>query len=181
MEEKSLAKYLIDMSNIGYPVRIKYIPSLAFIIARQRTTNIKTKPPGKNWYKAFEERNPELHSRKVKAVDWNRHDNNIYEKSAHWFEVIGKELQDSVILPENVYNMDETGAMLCMFGSVKVLVHKNDSRNYRGTGVKRTMVTAIECISADGLSGQLQHIEATGLRTLPWMALCTLRIWIYRL
>jgi len=66
--------------------------------------------------------------------------------------VIGKVLQDPVILPENVYNMDETGVMLSMLGSVKVLVSKNDSRNYRGAGVKRTMVTAIECISADGRS-----------------------------
>ncbi|KAH8679700.1 hypothetical protein BGZ60DRAFT_512535 [Tricladium varicosporioides] len=35
--------------------------------------------------------------------------------------------------------MDETGVMLC----------KDDPRDYRGANVKRTMVTAIECISAD--------------------------------
>ncbi|KFY89000.1 hypothetical protein V500_06013, partial [Pseudogymnoascus sp. VKM F-4518 (FW-2643)] len=53
-------------------------------------------------------------------------------------------------LAENVYNMDETGVMLSMPGSVKVLVGKDDRRNYRGARVKRTTVTAIECISADG-------------------------------
>ncbi|KFX91857.1 hypothetical protein O988_07548, partial [Pseudogymnoascus sp. VKM F-3808] len=37
-------------------------------------------------------------------------------------------------------------------GSVKVLVRKDDSRGYRGAGVKRTMVTAIDCISANGRS-----------------------------
>ena len=37
-------------------------------------------------------------------------------------------------------------------GSVKVLVGKNDPRDYRGAGVKRMMVTAIECISANGRS-----------------------------
>jgi hypothetical protein len=66
--------------------------------------------------------------------------------------VISKVLQDPAILPENVYNMDETGVMLCMLGSVKVLVSKDDPRDYRGAGVKRTMVTAIECISANGRS-----------------------------
>jgi hypothetical protein len=40
--------------------------------------------------------------------------------------------------------------MLSMPGSVKVLVDKDDQRKYRGVRVKRTMVTAIECISADG-------------------------------
>jgi hypothetical protein len=66
--------------------------------------------------------------------------------------VIGRELQDPIICPENVYNMDETGVMLCNLGSVKVLVGKDDLRNYRGAGVKRTMITAIECISSDGRS-----------------------------
>ncbi|KAH7549001.1 hypothetical protein BM1_10774 [Bipolaris maydis] len=46
--------------------------------------------------------------------------------------------------------MDETGVMLSKLGSVKVLVGKDDRRDYRGTGMKRTMVTAVECISADG-------------------------------
>jgi DDE superfamily endonuclease len=42
--------------------------------------------------------------------------------------------------------------MLSMLGSVKVLVGKDDPRDYRGAGVKRTMVPAVECISADGRS-----------------------------
>jgi hypothetical protein len=53
-------------------------------------------------------------------------------------------------LTEYVYNMDETGVMLSMLGSVKVLVGKDDKRKYRGARVKRTTVTAIECISGDG-------------------------------
>jgi hypothetical protein len=34
--------------------------------------------------------------------------------------------------------MDETGIMLNMLGSVKVLVGKDDLRDYRGVGVKLT-------------------------------------------
>jgi hypothetical protein len=64
--------------------------------------------------------------------------------------VIGKILQDPVILAEIVYNMDETGVMLSMPGSVKVLVGKDDRRDYRGARVKRTTVTAIDYISGDG-------------------------------
>lgn len=66
--------------------------------------------------------------------------------------MIGEVLQNLAVLPENIYNMDETGVMLSMLGCVKVLVDKDDLRDYRGAGVKRTMVTAIECISADGRS-----------------------------
>jgi hypothetical protein len=70
-EEKALARYLIQMNDFGYPVPVKYTPSLAFIIARQRSTmDLTIRPRGKNCPEAFEKRHPELHSRKVKAVDW---------------------------------------------------------------------------------------------------------------
>jgi hypothetical protein len=76
-------------------------------------------------------------------MDWKRHENNIYDKIIHWFEVIEKVLQDPAILAENVYNMDETGVILCILGSVKVLIYKDNLRDYKGAAVKRTIVTAI--------------------------------------
>lgn len=66
--------------------------------------------------------------------------------------MIGQVLQDPAILQENVYNMDETGVMLSKLNSVKVLVSKDNQRGYRGARVKRTTVTAVECVSADGRS-----------------------------
>lgn len=149
-EEKALERYLKQAADLGNPVRIKHLPSLAFIIARQRSTNKATKPPGKNWAQSFQKRHRALKSRRVRAMAWERHENNIYDKVIHWFEVIREVLQEPAVLPGNVYNMDETGVMLCMLGSINVLISKDDPRDYRGAGVKRTMVTAIECISANG-------------------------------
>jgi hypothetical protein len=150
-EEDALVHFLLQLSDLGQPVRIKFIRFLAFCVARQRSeTNQPPKPPGKNWTRGFEKRHPETQARRVKAMDWNRHEKNTYPKIVHWFEVIGRVLRDPTVLKENVYNMDETGVMLSMLGSVKVLVGKDDMRDYRGARVKRTMVTAIECISGDG-------------------------------
>jgi hypothetical protein len=149
-EEQALVKFLLQMSDLGSPVRIKFLPSLAFIIAHQHSTKNKAiKPPGKDWAQAFERRHPELKPRGVRAIDWNRHENNIYDNIMHWFTVIEGVLKDPAVLPENVFNMDETGVMLSMLGSVKVLVGKDDPRDFRGDGVKRTMVTAIECTAMD--------------------------------
>jgi hypothetical protein len=67
-----------------------------------------------------------LKARTVKPIDWNRHDKYIYEKVAHWFEVIKEVLEDPSIEPGNVYNMDETGVMLSMLNSVKVPVGRDD-------------------------------------------------------
>jgi hypothetical protein len=54
------------------------------------------------------------------------------------------------VLLKNVYNIDETRVMLSMLNSIKVLVSKDDIRGYRGARVKRTIVTSVKCISANG-------------------------------
>lgn len=64
--------------------------------------------------------------------------------------MIEPELRAADVEPENIYNMDETGVMLSMLNSVTVLLGKDDKHDYRGAGVKRTMITAVECISASG-------------------------------
>ncbi|PQE27728.1 pogo transposable element protein [Rutstroemia sp. NJR-2017a BVV2] len=112
-EEKALETFLKLISDFGYPVRIKFLPSFAHSIARQRsTTNTSIKPPNKNWAQAFQKRHPGLKSRRVRALDWKRHESNIDDKIIHWFEVIEQVLKDQAILPENIYNMDKTGVML---------------------------------------------------------------------
>jgi hypothetical protein len=83
-------------------------------------------------------------------MDWQRPENNIYDKIIAWFEKIGKALQDLALLPENVYNMDTISVILNMLRCVKALVGKNPIQNYRGARVKWTIMTAIECISGDG-------------------------------
>jgi hypothetical protein len=47
--------------------------------------------------------------------------------------------------------MDETGVLLSVLNSLKILTG-NNGLDYRGAGVKRTLITAIEYISADGRS-----------------------------
>jgi hypothetical protein len=61
-------------------------------------------------------------------------------------------LEDPAILLENVYNIDETGVILYMLSSIKVLISKDDPRDYRGAGVKYIIVTIIKYVSADGRS-----------------------------
>lgn len=141
----------MHMANMGYPVRMKHVPDIAFRATQHRSASERPpKPPGKNWAKSFEGRHPELQARRVMSMDWKRHDKNIYEKTVYWFQVIEKVLKDPAVRAENVYNFDETGIMLAKLNAVKVLVGKDDPRGYRGTLTKREMVTSIECISADG-------------------------------
>ncbi|KAM0705491.1 hypothetical protein Q7P35_006850 [Cladosporium inversicolor] len=70
-------------------------------------------------------------TRPVIRPDSATRQDNIYPKVEDWFDVIGKVLGNDAIVAENVYNMDETGVMLSMLGSVNVLVGKDDHRDYR--------------------------------------------------
>jgi len=55
---KLLFHFLLLMSDLGQPVRIKFLPSLAFSVAHRRsTTNKSIKPPGRT---VLGPRHPEL-------------------------------------------------------------------------------------------------------------------------
>jgi hypothetical protein len=83
-EEDVLVKYLLQMFDLGQPIRIKFIPSLAFSVTRhQPATDRPLKPPSRNWAKALEKRYLILVARRVKALDWNRYEKNTYRKITH--------------------------------------------------------------------------------------------------
>jgi hypothetical protein len=48
--------------------------------------------------------------------------------------------------------MDETGVLLGVLGCLKVLIGRDELSKQRGAAVKRTLITAAGCISADGRS-----------------------------
>jgi hypothetical protein len=78
-EEDALVQFLLQMSDLGQPVRIKFIPFLAFCVTRQRPERDQPpKPLNKNWARAFERRHLDTQARRVRALDWNRHEKNIY-------------------------------------------------------------------------------------------------------
>lgn len=158
-EEKALVAYVLRSAQNGYPLPVKALRALAMVIKRQRSSvfcgtlaHEDVRPPHVNWPQAFYKRHPELRARRVKPLDWARHDRHIHDKVVEWFDVVGQELRREDVHPENVYNMDETGVLLGVLHTLKVLVGKDDLGKTRGAGAKRTLITAIECISADGRS-----------------------------
>lgn len=154
-EENALVDYVLRLAARDYPVPVKFLRYLAQWIVRQRSSTFQVStpddgvpPPGKNWPQGFYKRHSHLKPRTLRPLDWARH--NIYEKVEQWFTVIGRELQDPASMAENVYNMDETGILPSALTPRKFLVSAEDVKKYRGAGVKRTLVTAVECVSADG-------------------------------
>ena len=78
-KENAVVQFLLQMKELGQPVRMKYVASIAFSAIRQRPQADRAlKPPGVNWAEALERRRPELVARKNRPLDWNRY--NIYDK-----------------------------------------------------------------------------------------------------
>ena len=156
-EEKALVEYVLRMSDNGYHLPVKAVRALALVIRRSRsslfqipTADDNLRMPGVNYPQALFARHPELLARRLKAIDWTRANENIYDKAVRWFQVIRKELTAPSVEAENVYNMDETGVLLGRSNTVKVLIRNGDRRSSRGTSLKRVLITAVECISAAG-------------------------------
>jgi len=69
-EERALVDFILEMSELGVPIRNKFILSIALSITRHRPeTDRPAREPNKNWTKAFERRHPELQTRQVKALN----------------------------------------------------------------------------------------------------------------
>lgn len=109
-EEKALVSYFLRMSERGYPLPVKALGNLAYIIVLQRISIFQipaidredVHPPGENWPQAFCKRHPELKAMRIKAIDWERHDHHIYEKVVDWFAVIGRELASPTVPGEYI-------------------------------------------------------------------------------
>jgi len=102
------------------------------------------------------------------VLDWARHVHNIHDKVSQWFTVIGMEINNPAILPENVYNLDEAGVLLNVLSSLKVLIGKDNLRNCRVARFKWTLITAIERISANGRSLSAQIVWSASIHWSTW-------------
>jgi tetratricopeptide (TPR) repeat protein len=98
-EEKALTDSILCWAERGYPVPVKLVRYFAWVIAHKRSSTFQIlsnddtiQAPGKNWPQGFYKRHPQLRPRKLRPIDWVRHD--IYEKVVDWFPMIGKELHD---------------------------------------------------------------------------------------
>ena len=143
-------KYLLQMFDFEQLIQIKFIFVLIFkIICHRLIIDKFFKFFDRNWTKILKKRHSKFITRKIKTLNWNRHEKNIYEKITHWFEMIKDVLQNSTVLIENEYNMNEIEIMFFISNFVKILVNKHDMRNYKNARIKRTIVIAIECINND--------------------------------
>ena len=72
------------------------------------------------------------------------------EELDKWFKELEKVVNEFEILPENIYNMDETGFNIGDFEARNVIVDSNIQSRYQVQPDRQEWVSAIECICVDG-------------------------------
>lgn len=174
IEEQSLVQWILDLDRRGFPPQIIDVRRMADVLLIKRGQIPPPLPVGKNWVSRFVNNQPELQTK------WNR---KFHSQRARcedpikinaWFKLVEETRLAHGIPVEDVYNFDETGFMMGIAATSKVVTSANTIG--RATTVQpgnREWVTTIECINASGwhlppfviLSGKLH--QASWYRDLP--------------
>jgi hypothetical protein len=93
-EEQAIVDFVLRADRNGFPARVKDLRRYAEILLRRHATQTGqgspsmvpacSQRPAKEWPQAFCKRHPELKVARLKALDWRRHEKNIYAKIVNW-------------------------------------------------------------------------------------------------
>ena len=150
-EEQSLVQWILDLNRRGFPPYIIDVRRMADALLAARGQDPPPPPVGKNWVSRFVNSQSELQTK------WNR---KVYSQRAlcedpvaisAWFNLVEETRQAYGILDTDTYNFDETGFMMGVAATSKV-VTSSDTVGRAATVQpgNRDWVTTIECINASG-------------------------------
>jgi hypothetical protein len=100
-EEQAIVDFILRADRNGFPARVKDLHHYAADFLRGRAPQRRRKTsskeqgqvPAKDWPQAFCKRHPELKVARLRALDWRRHEKNIYKKIVNWFDLMRAQLR----------------------------------------------------------------------------------------
>ena len=109
-EEQAIVDFVLRADRNGFPARVKDLHHYAAVLLRgcapQRRLKSSSKEqrqvPAKDWPQAFCKRHPELKVARLRALDWRRHEKNIYKMVVNWFDLMRTQSEEADVLQENV-------------------------------------------------------------------------------
>jgi hypothetical protein len=149
LEESVIIQHIFDLDSRGFGPRRGGVEDMANRILAARDGG----KVGKNWTGNFIKRSPELKMRFDRKLDYQRAKNEDPEIINAWFALVRNTIAKYGIPDDDIYNFDETGFMMGMAATAKVVTASE--RRTRPKSVQpgnREWVTAIEAINAKGWS-----------------------------
>ena len=152
-EEQALIQWILDLDKRGFPPQVIDVRRMANILLTARGQIPPPQPIGKCWVSRFIKSQPELQTK------WNR---KFHSQRAlcedpviigEWFQRVRETRQAYGILDEDIYNFDETGFMMGVAATSKIVTSSNTiGRAMTVQPGNRDWVTTIEGINMSGWS-----------------------------
>jgi hypothetical protein len=159
-EESELARWITQLTTIGYPPGFSLVREMAAEIQKLRVRQINDDSIehisypriAKQWVNRFLTRYPELKSTVGKTIDAARLKDVSKEKLMAWFHDVQRVFTENNIDTKNVYNMDESGFSIGKINATRVIIDKRLRTKYQAQPGRQEWVSVVECICADGTS-----------------------------
>jgi hypothetical protein len=146
-EEESLVRWILDLDKRGLPPR----PSLVRHMANHLLSQHTNQQVGENWVYKLVKRHPELKSRFSRRYNYERAKCEDIKIIREHFDRVQDTILEYGILPEDIYNFDETGFAMGLCATAKVITGSDRySRPHLLQPGNREWVTAIESVNAMG-------------------------------
>ena len=159
-EEAAIVNWICHSGAMGFPPTHSLIREIADELRKRRLFNINDQniqlvtyePIGQEWVLRFLKRHPELETVMSKTIEKARTEI-TREQVENWFKELKEIIEEYKILPENMYNLDETGSSMGTIEEGYIVVDKESQmKRYKAEPGRQEWITVLECICADGTS-----------------------------
>ena len=159
-EEKALAERIRQMTVTGHPPTQNLIREIAHELRQHRLVGINDDgiqhvnyaPIGKEWVQRFIKRHPQLKTVYSETIEASRVKDVTYEAVEKFYNELQRVINEFKILPENCYNIDETGSSIGTIQGGHIVIDTTAQTKYELEIGRQEWVTCIECICMDGNS-----------------------------
>lgn len=153
-EESVLVQWILSMDERGQPPRVSAVRETANLLLANRDPGAGAKPPptvGKSWVNRFIGRHPELKTKFSRKYDHQRALSEDPEVIRGWFRLVRNTIEKYGIVPDDIYNFDETGFQMGVISTAKVVTGSERARNPKLVQPgDREWVTIIAGVNATG-------------------------------
>ncbi|EED14543.1 conserved hypothetical protein [Talaromyces stipitatus ATCC 10500] len=146
-EEESLVRWILDLDKRGLPPRHSLVRDMANCLLSQRGNQ----HVGENWVYNLVKRRPEIESKFSRKYNYERAKCEDPKIIQEYFDRVREVILEYGILPEDIYNFDETGFAMGLCATTKVIT--GSDRYARPKLLQpgdREWVTAIEAVNSIG-------------------------------
>ena len=126
-EEEVLADWMLLLASWGWPVKVEQLHGMACELLQVKDD---TKELEIHWTEQFLKRHPILKSKFITGLEKDCVATEDPDIIKIWFELMNYHITKNAVQKKNIHNMDEKNVMMGATEKVKIIIPKNEKRQY---------------------------------------------------